>query len=138
MARKTLTSAGIAASIGALCLCTLALYLNPGLVLRREAPALVVCLFVPWAAGGTLALALVAAAATALRWWPRPYRPVIAGRPFFASLAFLALAVVAALYWHNLDVEGTGRRDTRPARSSAPTSVALGKSAHSRSEPRSR
>jgi hypothetical protein len=102
VARKTLTSAGIAASIGALCLCTLALYLNPGLVLRREAPALVVCLFVPWAAGGTLALALVAAAATALRWWPRPYRPVIAGRPFFASLAFLALAVVAALYWHNL------------------------------------
>jgi hypothetical protein len=27
---------------------------------------------------------------------------VIAGRPFFASLAFLALGVAAALYWHNL------------------------------------
>jgi predicted AlkP superfamily phosphohydrolase/phosphomutase len=27
---------------------------------------------------------------------------VIAGRPFFASLAFVALAAVAALYWHNL------------------------------------
>ena len=102
MARKTITSAGIAASIGALCLCTLALYLNPALVLRREAPALLLCLFLPWAAGGTLALALVAALATALRWWPRPFRPVIAGRPFFASLAFLALAAVAALYWHNL------------------------------------
>ena len=102
MVGKTLTSAGIAASIGALCLCTLALYLNPGLVLRREAPALVACLFVPWAAGGTLALALVAAGASALRWWPRPFRPVIAGRPFFASLAFVALAAVAALYWHNL------------------------------------
>jgi predicted AlkP superfamily phosphohydrolase/phosphomutase len=44
----------------------------------------------------------VAAAASALRWWPRPFRPVIAGRPFFASLAFVALAAVAALYWHNL------------------------------------
>ena len=102
MARKTIASAVIAASIGALCLCTLALYLNPGLLLRREAPALLACLFVPWATGGTLALAVVAAAATALRWWPRPFRPVIAGRPFFASLAFVALATVAALYWHNL------------------------------------
>jgi len=102
VAEKTITSAGIAASIGALCLCTLALYLNPALVLRHEAPALLVCLFLPWATGGTLALALVAAAATALRWWPRPFRPVIAGRPFFASLAFVALAAVAALYWHNL------------------------------------
>jgi hypothetical protein len=102
VARKTITSAGIAASIGALCLCTLALYLNPGLVLRREAPALLACLFAPWAAGGTIALAVVAGAATTLRWWPRPFRPVIAGRPFFASLAFVALAVVAAVYWRNL------------------------------------
>ncbi len=102
MARKTLTSAGIAASIGALCLCMLTLYLNPGLVLRHEAPALLACLFVPWAAGGTLALALLASAATALRWWPRPFRPVVAGRPFYACLTFVALAVVAGLYWHNL------------------------------------
>jgi predicted AlkP superfamily phosphohydrolase/phosphomutase len=100
--RKTITSAAIAASIGALCLCTLTLYLNPALVLRREAPALLLCLFLPWAATGTVALALVAAVATALRWWPRPFRPVIAGRPFFASLAFVALAGAAALYWHNL------------------------------------
>ena len=102
MPRKTLGSAAIAASIGAIALCTLTLYLNPGLSLRREVGALVLCFFLPWAAGGTLALALVAAAATAVRWWPRPFRPVIAGRPFFASLAFLALAVAAVLYWHNL------------------------------------
>jgi len=100
--RKTLGSAAIAASIEAIALCTLTLHLNPGLVLRHEAGALLLCLFVPWAAGGTLALALVAGAATAVRWWARPFRPVIAGRPFFASLAFLALAVAAALYWHNL------------------------------------
>jgi len=102
VARKTITSAVVAASIGALCLCTLALYLNPSLVLRREAAALLLCLFLPWAAVGTLALAVVAAVATAVRWWPRAFRPVIAGRPFFASLAFVALAAVAALYWHNL------------------------------------
>jgi len=100
--RKTLGSAAIAASIGAIALCTLTLYLNPELVLRHEAAALFLCLFVPWAAVGTLALVLVAGAATAVRWWPRPFRPVIAGRPFFASHAFLALAVAAALYWHNL------------------------------------
>jgi Type I phosphodiesterase / nucleotide pyrophosphatase len=102
VARKSITSAGIAASIGALCLCTLALYLNPALVLRHEAAALLLCLFLPWAAVGTVALALVAGVATLVRWWPRPFRPVIAGRPFFASLAFVALAAVAALYWHNL------------------------------------
>ncbi|HSD26150.1 MAG TPA: alkaline phosphatase family protein [Vicinamibacteria bacterium] len=102
MARKTITSAAIAASIGASCLCTLTLYLNPAQVLRHEVPALLLCLFLPWALAGTVALALVAAAATALRWWPRPFRPVIAGRPFFASLAFVALAAVTALYWHNL------------------------------------
>ena len=102
MKRKTLTSAFLAASIGAACLSTLALYLNPGLTLRHEAAALGLSLFLPWAAGGTLALAAVAAAASAARWWPRPFRPVIAGRPFFASLAFVALSAVAALYWHNL------------------------------------
>jgi hypothetical protein len=100
--RKTVTSAAIAASIGALCLCTLALYLNPALVLGHEAAALLLCLFLPWAAVGTAALALVAGVATLVRWWPRAFRPVIAGRPFFASLAFVALAAVAALYWHNL------------------------------------
>ena len=91
MKRKTLVSAFLAASIGAACLSTLALYLNPGLTLRHEAAALGLSLFLPWAAGGTLALAVVAAAASAVRWWPRPFRPVIAGRPFFASLAVLAL-----------------------------------------------
>jgi hypothetical protein len=102
VARKTVTSAAIAASLGALCLCTLTLYLNPALLLRREVAALVLSLFLPWTAVGTLALALVAGVATLVRWWPRAFRPVIAGRPFFASLAFVALAAVAALYWHNL------------------------------------
>jgi hypothetical protein len=100
--RKTLASAAVAAAIFATCLGTLALYLNPGLVLRREAAALGLSFFLPWTVAGTLVLALVAAAATALRWWPRPFRPVVVRWPFFASLTFLALAGASALYWHNL------------------------------------
>jgi hypothetical protein len=100
--RKTLASAALAAAIFATCLGTLALYLNPGLVLRHEAVALGLCFVLPWTVAGTLALALAAAAATSLRWWPHPFRPVVEGWPFLASLSFLALAGAAALYWHNL------------------------------------
>jgi predicted AlkP superfamily phosphohydrolase/phosphomutase len=96
-----LVSAALAASVGAAALATLALYLNPSLALRREALALLSCLFLPWAAAGTLALALVAAAGSALR-LGRMGQPVLPGRPFLASLAFVALAVVAGLYWFNL------------------------------------
>ncbi|HXK08334.1 MAG TPA: alkaline phosphatase family protein [Vicinamibacteria bacterium] len=100
--RKTLASAALASATFATCLATLALYLNPGLVLRHEAGALGLSFLLPWTAGGTVALALVAAAAASLRWWPRPFRPVVEGWPFLASLTFLALGVAAALYWHNL------------------------------------
>jgi hypothetical protein len=100
--RKTLASAALAAAVFATCLGTLALYLNPGHVLRHEAAALGLCFVLPWTSAGMLVLALVAAVATSLRWWPRPFRPVVEGWPFLASLAFLALAGAAALYWHNL------------------------------------
>ncbi len=96
-----LSSAALVSSIGALALSTLALYLNPSLRLREEAVALLVCLFLPWAALGTLALALGALAGSALRWW-RPGRPVIPRRPFFTVFAFVTLAAVAGLYWSNL------------------------------------
>jgi hypothetical protein len=98
---RLLLSAAIASSIGAIALSTLALFLNPSLVLRHEALALGLCLFLPWAAGGALVLALVAGAASALRWW-RPRRPVLPGRPFLGVFALLSLSVVAALYWSNL------------------------------------
>jgi hypothetical protein len=65
--RKTLASAALAAAAFATCLGTLALYLNPGLVLRHEATALGLCFVLPWTSAGTLALALVAALATSLR-----------------------------------------------------------------------
>ncbi|HEY8233069.1 MAG TPA: alkaline phosphatase family protein [Vicinamibacteria bacterium] len=94
-------SALLASSIGALALATLALYLNPSLVLRHEAQALALCLFLPWAVAGTLALAAVAGVTSAVRVWG-PRRSVLPGRPFFAAFAFLTLSVVAVLYWSNL------------------------------------
>ncbi len=100
--RRTLASAALAASIGAASLCALVMLLNPQLSLTAELPALILCLFFPWAAIGWLMLSLLAFFATALRFRPRPFHPVLPRRPFFASLAFVMLAVVAALYWHNL------------------------------------
>jgi len=102
MTLRELGSAVLAASIAAAGLSLLTLYLNPRLVLLNELVPLVLCLFLPWAAGGTAVLVLFALLAKALRPWPRPLRAVIVGRPFYVSLVFLALAVTASLYWHNL------------------------------------
>ncbi len=104
MVRKTLASAALAASVGAASLCALALQLNPAIGLRGDALALLVALFLPWMLAGALALFLLALGASALRWWPRPFRPVVERRPFFVSLTFLALTAVAVIDWHNLTV----------------------------------
>ena len=101
MPGRTLVSAALAASIGAALVSTLALYLNPGLVLRREAEAILICLFLPWTLAGTLLLALLAALASALG-ARRAFPPLIRRSPFFMSLAFVALSVAALLYWSNL------------------------------------
>ena len=102
MARETLTSALLAAAIGAAGLSILVLALNPELALLPALPALLLCLSLPWTVGGTLALWLLALLMTALRWWPRPFRPVVVGRPLFCALSCAALAACATLYWHNL------------------------------------
>jgi len=107
---RTFVSAALAAAIGAALVATLALYLNPGLVLRREALAILLCLLVPWTLAGTLLLSLLAAAASALGSW-RVFPPLLRFRPFFASLSFVALAVAAVLYWSNL----VAYRDALPA-----------------------
>jgi hypothetical protein len=90
----------MAASVLAASLCVLTLYLNPELRLIREIPALLLCLFLPWALAGSLLLAVVAVARLALR--RRPARAVIPGWPHLGSLTFVALGVAAVLYWHNL------------------------------------
>jgi len=107
---RSLVSAALAAAIGAALVSTLALTLNPALVLRQEALAILRCLLVPWTLAGTLLLSLLAAAASALGSW-RAFPPLLRRRPFFASLAFVALAVAAVLYWSNL----VAYRDALPA-----------------------
>jgi hypothetical protein len=102
MKRRVLAGVTLAASLWAASLCILTLYLNPAVQLHREILPLLLCLFLPWALGGTVALALVAALGMALRWRPRPLRSVVDGWPLLAPLLFVALAVSAALYWHNL------------------------------------
>ncbi len=102
MLRKLLTSAALAASIGAASLCALALQLNPAVRLREDGLALLLALFLPWTLMGAPALFLLALLATALRWWPRPFRPVVERRPFFVASTCLALTAVAAIDWHNL------------------------------------
>ena len=113
-------------------------YLNPGLVApARGCRRSSLCLFLPWAAGGTLALALAGRA-------PRPRAALVAaavparGRrpPLLRRRSrFVALAAVAALYWHNLlayrhamPVDGAararrlrGRGDAAPRPSSSPS-----------------
>jgi len=99
--RRTAASAALAASAGAVALCTLVLHLNPEVSFAREALPLLVCLFIPWAAGLAVLLVVVAAAGRALRWWPRPVPPVVHRRPFFVVLSCLTLTAVAAVYWLN-------------------------------------
>jgi hypothetical protein len=101
--RQTLASAGLAASIGAACLCALTLHLNPGVTLLSALPGLLLSLFLPWALTGAVCLVSIALVVTFARWWTRPFRPVVHGWPFLASLTFVALAAAAASYWYNLN-----------------------------------
>jgi len=97
-----LASAALAAAIGAGSLCALVLHLDPAVELRREALGLSLSLFLPWWLALTLLLASLALVATAVRWWPRPFRPVVPGYPFLASFSFLVVALLAFVYWQNL------------------------------------
>jgi hypothetical protein len=106
VAGRTLLSAALAAFVGAVLLATLALHLNIGLVLREEAAAILLCLVLPWTLAGSVLLALVAAAASALGSW-RAFPPLLRRR-----LAFLALSAAAVLYWSNL----RAYHDALPAR----------------------
>ena len=97
-----LASAALAAAVGAGSLCALVLHLDAAIELRREVLGLALSLFLPWWLALTALLAVLALLATGLRWWRRPFRPVVPGYPFFASFSFLVLALVAFVYWQNL------------------------------------
>lgn len=99
---RTLASAALAASLFAVDLVLLTLYLNPGASLATDAVGLALSLFAPYAVAGTALLALLAALAGALRAKPRPGRPALPGLPGFTALALLAQIGAAALFWNNL------------------------------------
>jgi Type I phosphodiesterase / nucleotide pyrophosphatase len=102
MLRKTLASAALAASVLAADLVVLVLYLNPTVDLRREAPALLLSVFLPAVVVGTAALTGVASLAALIRFWPRTTRPPLAGHPWFTTLMLAAAAMAAGLFWLNL------------------------------------
>lgn len=98
---RTLQSASLSASVLAGNLVVLVLYLNPALVLTRELPALLLSFFVPYLLAGTSVLFVLAFAGGLLR-YPFTPRPPLPSVPWFTTLAFLATAAAAALYWLNL------------------------------------
>jgi predicted AlkP superfamily phosphohydrolase/phosphomutase len=98
---RPLGSAVLAAAIVAADLVLLTLFLNPEASLRRDAPALALALGLPYTAAATLAFVLAALVARALRGGAPARRPLLAGVPWFASFAFLALATAALLFWLN-------------------------------------
>jgi len=102
MPARILGSAAVAASLLAGDVVLLTLFLNPHVTLGGDGVPLLVSLFLPYAVGGTLVLWAVALLGAAFRGWMRPWRPPLPGMPWFTSLALLALAAGAALFWANL------------------------------------
>lgn len=98
---RTVRSAALAACLLAADLALLTLYLNPEASLRRDGAGLLICIGVPYALAGTIALAAIVLLASA--WgWPRAPRPPLPRLPWFASLSFVCVAVAASIYWLNL------------------------------------
>ena len=102
MILRTLLSASLASSLFATDVVVLTLYLNPHATLRADGAALVLCLFLPYWAAGTLLLFLGALLGTLAVGGARALRPPIEGLPWFTSVAAVALGAVAALFWANL------------------------------------
>jgi len=102
MMRRTVVSAALASSLFAADVVLLTLFLNPEATLARDGAALARALLVPYAAGGTALLTLLALAWAAFRGWPRAPRPPLHGLPWFTPLALLAVAAAAALFSLNL------------------------------------
>jgi hypothetical protein len=98
---RTVQSASLAASALAGNVVALVLFLNPELTLSREAPALVLALFLPYVLAAAAVLLLVALLGGLLR-FPFSARPPLPSVPWFTSLAFLATFASAVLYWLNL------------------------------------
>ena len=102
MIRRSLRSAAIAAALFAADLVLLVLFLNPSVTLRKDAGALFVSIFLPYAITGTLALWSLALLTAVVIGWPRGPRPPIPGLPWFTSMSIVSCIGAGALFWLNL------------------------------------
>ena len=102
MLLRSIASAAVAAAILAADLVLLTLFLNPETTLRRDGPALLLSLFLPYLLLATAGFALGALAGAGFRAWPRAPRPLLPGLPWFGSLTFVSLLAAAGLFWLNL------------------------------------
>ncbi len=100
--RRALASAALASSLFAGDLVLLTVFLNPEVRLRAEWPALLVSLFLPFAAMATVVLWLAAIGASLAPGLPRVRRPPLDALPWFTTVALLAVAAAAALFWLNV------------------------------------
>jgi len=122
---RILGSVALAAALFAADVVLLILYLNPEVRLVEELPALVVAIFLPYAAAATVFLFLAALAGAVVRWWPAAARPPIESLPWFTTMSLLAATVSGVLFWLNL----LSYRHSIPAesvRALAGASLALG------------
>jgi hypothetical protein len=99
---RALVTVVLAAAMLAADLVLLTLFLNPGASLTGDGNALLLSLFLPYAAACAVALALALWVATMVRRWPRTPGPLLEGLPWFTSLVLVTLVAAAALYWLNL------------------------------------
>jgi predicted AlkP superfamily phosphohydrolase/phosphomutase len=105
---RILASAALASSLLATDLVLLTLFLNPDATLRRDGPALLLSLFLPYALAGTAVLGAAAVLAASLFASDAAVagkgrrREMVQGLPWFGGLALLAVLAGAALFWFNL------------------------------------
>jgi predicted AlkP superfamily phosphohydrolase/phosphomutase len=102
MSRRALLSASVAGALLAAHVALLTLFLNPAARLDRDALAITLALFLPYAGAATTILGALALAAGAVARGRTGRRPPIEGLPWFSTLTFVVTAAAAILYWTNL------------------------------------
>lgn len=102
MLLRSVRSAVIAAILVGLHIGLLTLFLNPGLVPRNEAAALVQSIVLPYAVVCFVAFVIAAAVLNLVRGVGPLPRPLLEGFPWVSTLSFIALSGVTGLYGLNL------------------------------------
>jgi predicted AlkP superfamily phosphohydrolase/phosphomutase len=102
MILRILGSAAIAGALLAFDIVLLTLFLNPQVTLRKDGPALLLALFLPYTVASALGLWALALLGALVRGWPQTLRPPIPGLPWFTTLTTVALIAATTLFTFNL------------------------------------